>query len=292
MRIADGQNQAGFLRNLQRVKVEMNDALARMYTGKRVRFASDDPNASAELMRLQESVQKLEARGRGISQSRAWLELTEQAISEMQKILTKARTLAVQASSDLSQGQGYEAIANSVSGLRSQLRGLADYRVSGNYIFSGTMTNTPPFNAAGAYQGNQGKIEIPLDEGSVQINFAGDEIFGQAGSGGPVDLLERFENALRAGDSVAVKAIIDDFDTALTNNSTLIARVGSRRALLEDSDIRIKNRKVEIAARAADLGSADMAKAISDVQRLNTNYQATLAAGSRLFGPNFFDYLG
>ncbi len=292
MRVADGQNQLGFLRNLQRVKVDMNDALERMYTGRRVRFASDDPHAASELMRLEEDMQRLGSQSRGLSQARAWLELGEQAIAETEDILIEAKTLAIQASSDTTQTTTYAALVETVAAFKSQLRGLAGYRVSGNYIFSGTMTNVHPYDAAGTYQGNSSQIKIPLDEGELTLNFTADDLFGEIGSGGPMDIIDRFETALRDGDSETVKSMVGELDAAIGANSTKLARIGSRRGLLEDSDLRIQDRSVEIASRAADLGSADMAKAISDVQRLDTNYQAALSAGARFYGNNFFDYLG
>lgn len=290
-RVSDSQAQQSFMRNLQRVRAEMYDALDRMNSGKRIRFASDDSYSSAELMRLQEEGQRLDARRRGISQSRAWLELGEQAVNQMGEVLTKGLTYAIQAASETNQQAGRDAIAEQVAGLISQVKSLSGYRVSGNYIFSGTMTNIPPYDDSDAYQGNDRGIRIPLDGQTLQINFTADELFGEIGSGGPLELLKRFEEALQAGDVDAIQGMVAEFREANKANTTVLARVGTRRNMLEDADIRIQEKQVEIASRSADLGAADMAQAISDVARLQTGYQTTLAAGSRLFGPTFFDYM-
>ncbi|HHN75163.1 MAG TPA: hypothetical protein ENK10_08055 [Acidobacteria bacterium] len=291
LRVSDSQAQRSFLRNLRMVRAEMFDALDRMNSGKRVRYASDDPYSSSELMRLQEESQLLEARRRGISQSRAWLELSEQAVNQMGDMLNRGLTYAIQASSETNQQSGLDAIAEQVSGLINQVRNLATYRVSGNYIFSGTMTNVPPYDDTGAYQGNNSPIRIPLDGQTLEINFTADELFGVSGVSGPLELLERFESALQAGDTDAIQGMVEEFRDAGKKNTTILARVGTRRRLLEDADVRIQDKQVEISKRAADLGSADMAQAISDAARLQTGYQATLAAGARIFGPSFFDYL-
>ena len=57
-------------------------------------------------------------------------------------------------------------------------------------------------------------------------------------------------------------------------------------------DIRIQDRLTQAEQRYGDLGSADMAQAISDSQKYETALSATLSAGAYLFGPTFFDYLG
>ncbi|MDQ7007262.1 MAG: hypothetical protein Q9Q40_08520 [Acidobacteriota bacterium] len=291
LRVSDSQAQQDFLRNLRRVRADMFDALDRMNSGKRIRYASDDPYASSALMRLQEDAQLLEARRRGISQSRAWLELSEQGVSQMGDVLNRGLTYALQASSETNQQSGLDAIAEQVSGLINQVRTLANYRVSGNYIFSGTMTDRPPYDDTGAYQGNDSAIRIPLDGQNLEINFTADELFGVSGVSGPLELLERFEAALQAGDTDAIQGMVEEFRDAGKQNTTILARIGTRRRLLEEADIRIQNKQLEISERAAELGSADMAEAISDATRLQTGYQATLAAGARIFGPSFFDYL-
>lgn len=292
MRVSDIQSQQLFLRNLERVRSSLHTTLERMATGKRVRFASDDPHASAELMRLQESIQRVDARKRSISQSRAWMELTEQAITETGSVLSTAQQYAIQASSETLRQSQLDAIAEQVSGLRQQIQGIANYSVSGAYIFSGTMTNVQPYDDAGNYQGNDENILIPIDQGTLQLNMTGRGIFGEAGGGGVIDLLSGFEQALRNADIDEIQSYTGRFREAINDNSSNISRIGTLRAQLENADVRLDERKLEMQERTADLGSVDMAEAISDAERLDTGYQSTLSAGARLFGPTFFDYLG
>ena len=48
---------------------------------------------------------------------------------------------------------------------------------------------------------------------------------------------------------------------------------------------------LEVKSRANDIGSADMAQTVSDVAKYTQGHEATLAAGARLYGSTFFDYL-
>jgi flagellar hook-associated protein 3 FlgL len=220
------------------------------------------------------------------------MELTEQAVDEVGNILGTGQQLSIRAASDTLRQSQLDAMAEQVDGLRQQLQGVANYSVSGSYIFSGTMTDTEPYDDSGVYQGNDQHIEIPIDQGTLQLNMTGREIFGETGGGGAIDILQEFEAALRAGDSDALQSFTGRFREAVNGNSSKLAKIGTMRSQLEDADIRLNERRLESQERIADLGAVDMAKAISDAERLETSYQSTLAAGARLFGPTFFDYLG
>lgn len=97
-------------------------------------------------------------RRNGLSQARPWLQMTEQAVTDLGDILVRAETHAVQASSSTYQQGERLALADTIAGLRRQLEGLASIRVAGRYIFSGTLTDTEPYAADGTYQGNTGLI--------------------------------------------------------------------------------------------------------------------------------------
>lgn len=89
-----------------------------------------------------------------------------------------------------------------------------------------------------------------------------------------------------------MQALLEPLGDAVRENSTVLAQVGNLRKALEDADLRLTDRQFAVSQRANDLGAADMAEAISDASRFEQNYTATLAAGARLYGPTFFDYLG
>lgn len=292
MRVSQSFSQDLFIRNLKTVRENYEDALARMSTGIRVRFPSDDPQSAAEMLRLTDDIQKLTMRGRGIAQARPWLQMTEQGVSELNTLLIAAKQYAIQGGSDTLQETEMLALAEQIAGLNNQAVGLTNLKVGGRYVFSGTLTDTQPFDTAGAYQGNSTIIEIPLDDMRVAINLPGDEVFGEVGAGGPLDLLNQLETAFRNNDHDSVQALLDPLSTAIAANSALLARVGNLRKVLEDADIRIQDRLTEAEKRYGDLGAADMARAISDSQKFEAAYQSTLAAGSMLFGATFFDYLG
>jgi flagellar hook-associated protein 3 FlgL len=292
MRVSEAFSQRTFIRDLGRVRARLDEAMARVSSGLRIRHASDDSQAAAELMKIADESQRLAMRRQVLSQARPWLQLSEQAVTELENILITANQLTIQGASETLQQANRDAIAEQVAGLRNQLRSLTNLRIGGRYVFSGTLTDVAPYDSAGTYQGNGEQIEFPLDDGREALNLIGSSIFGEEGVGGPMELLRSLEAALRSGDVAALQALTTPMRDAISENSAMVARVGNRRKSLEDSDLRLQDRQLTTTRRAADLGSADMAQALSDVQQFQTGYQATLAAGARLFGPSFFDYIG
>ncbi len=286
-----GYSQQQFLASLHATQQELNSALERMSTGMRVRRPSDDPVAAEELARLADQAQLLTMRTNGISQARPWLQLTEQAVTELGTSLTTALTLAIQGASGTLTADERAAIAEQVAGLQDQVEATTQLRVGKRFIFSGTLTDTAPFDADGNYLGNENIMRIPLDAGTAAINIPGDQVFGTA-TAGPRKLLQDLEAALRTGTQADVQALVGSIRSAISDNTTTIARIGNMRKLVEDAAVRIEDQQLAVQSRANDIGAADLATAISDVQKFTQAHEATLAAGAKLFGPTFFDYIG
>lgn len=291
MRISETFTERTYTRNLRNVKASLDEALARMSSGRRLRYASDDPESAAEVIKLTDEAQRLTMRRNGISQCRPWLQQTETAVSSLGNILSQAQTYAIQGSSSTVQAPQRLALAEQISGLRRQVEGLTNLRIAGRYIFSGTRTDTAPYAADGSYQGNSETIQIMLDEGTIPINLPGRQVFGD-NTTGPAKLLGDLENALRTGTEEDIQALLTPLRDALQQNTATLAKVGNYRSSMEDADARIDDLQYQVSQRANDLGAADMAEAISDVAQFQQGYQATLAAGAKLYGPTFFDYLG
>jgi len=135
MRISEVFSQRMYLRNLKKSQADLDEALLRMSTGQKVRYGSDDPSGAAEIIRLKDESSKLGMRRNGISQARPWLQLTEQAVTDLGATLSEAWSLAIKGSSDTLRPSDRLALAGQVAALRRQVENLAGLRVAGRYIF-------------------------------------------------------------------------------------------------------------------------------------------------------------
>lgn len=291
MRVSESFSQSLFLSDLRQVRARLDKALATMSSGVRVRYGSDDPEAAGEIVALGDEVQKLTMRRNGLSQARPWLAMSEQAVKELGTALDQALTFAVQGAGTVLQPPQRMALASQVDGLIKQVEGLRETQIAGRFIFGGTRSDAPPFDADGNYLGNSSVMTVPSDNVPIQVNMPGDEVFGTAATG-PLAALKQLSAALKTGNAADVQPLIDTVKQAVQSNAITLARVGNNRKALEDADLRLADRQLAVKTRVHDLGAADLAQAISEVTQYQQNHEATLAAGARLHGPTFFDYLG
>lgn len=293
MRVSESFSHRLFLEGLSRTRRDLERALAQMASGRRVRVGSDDPQAAREILRLTDEIAKLMTRRRTIGAARPWLETTEKAVSSVADVLNSALQLAVQGASDTLGDNARQALAREAAALLDRLKSLADTRLSGRYVFSGTRTDSPPFDAAGSYQGNDRAIEIPLDERRLALNLTGREVFGEIGVSGPFDLVDRLQKALATGTADDVQALIEPLRDAVSANAAKLAEIGTRQRTLEEADVRLGDRILDLQQRRSELADADLAQVLTDVQRLETQVQATLSAGARIVAaPTLFEFLG
>ncbi|GAB4368048.1 MAG: flagellar hook-associated protein FlgL [Acidobacteriota bacterium] len=292
MRVPDAMTQQALFELMARARARRDDALLQMASGRRVVSPSDDPRAARELLALADESAAVTSQLRTAGVARPWLELAEDVVSTIGERLTRASVLAVQGASTALTSAQRASLADEVAGIRAELIAMSERQLDGRFVFSGTRTDTAPFDAAGAYQGNADAVEIRLDGQAVALNLPGNAVFGEVGVGGPLDTLARLEAALRADDIAGIQAAAGALDADLAANSTTLAQVGTRLIEIDQATTRLEDRKLRLAARADELGAADLAEAITAAEQGDAHYQATLAATSRLFGPTLFDYLG
>ena len=133
--------------NLARASDAMLKANKVVSTGKRINRLSDDPVGLVSVLSLRSSIEYVGQLERNITTGRSWLNMGETAMSQMEDILSQAKALAIQMSSD---NQGAEERANSaeaVEGYFQQILSLANTEVDGRYIFAGTHTAPPPVSS-------------------------------------------------------------------------------------------------------------------------------------------------
>ncbi len=161
---------------------------------KRIQKPSDDPVGSVELMALKSIDVDNQQYLRNSTYAKMYLEYTEQAISDMTEIISKAKEIAIGQSSDIYNPDVRKAVSKEISQLRKQSIGIANRRVGNRYIFSGFKTLDRPFNPDGKYQGDDGKIKLEIAKNFfVPVNLNGIEVFyddvsgDSTETGGPLD---------------------------------------------------------------------------------------------------------
>lgn len=125
---------------------ELAQAQLQISTGKRVNTPSDDPARSAHIVRMQEAESQLEQYQRNASLAESQLSLEEAALSGTTNTLMRIRELALSANSGTVDDSSRAAHNSEVKLRMDELFDLANSKDSlGNYLFSGSNTQTTPF---------------------------------------------------------------------------------------------------------------------------------------------------
>lgn len=172
--------------NLAKNRSEMADLQNQAATQKRINKISDDPNAAARVLaaRTEESSNKQFIKN--INNGKAFLDFSDQSLSELSDVLVRAKELAVGAANDASgNAESRKVTASEIEQIYNQSVQIGNRKMGERYIFGGFKTETKPFSSQGDYNGDDGEIKIQIQKDSfIGMNMPGNKIFLGRGSGG------------------------------------------------------------------------------------------------------------
>lgn len=126
-----------FLKDINTQVEEMYRAQRQLSTGKRVLFPSDDPVAISRIVRYKSEISALDEYARLIDTAKIYNSSIESAINDLKGMVTKAKTYAVQGSTDTLSVTDRLAIAREIDTLIQRSLDTINTKVSGRYIFGG-----------------------------------------------------------------------------------------------------------------------------------------------------------
>tara|TARA_A100001011_G_scaffold363440_1_gene413350 strand:- start:7312 stop:8445 length:1134 start_codon:yes stop_codon:yes gene_type:complete len=149
---------------------EMNSAMERLSSGKRINSASDDPAGFAIAERMTAQIRGLNMAARNASDGLSMLVSIENATNDVTDMLQRIRELAVQAASDTNTAQDREYLQGEVVSLIAEIDRVADQsQYNGQSILDGSMSGsiqvgtetgqTIGYSIASISSDNLGKIE-------------------------------------------------------------------------------------------------------------------------------------
>ena len=299
MRITSGMNQRHVLSDLQRVQQRLSEAQSQVSSGKRVEKPSDDPLAAARATRLQADIDATAGYSDTVDESKSWLDATDSALTSLTDVIQHVRELTVQAANGATSDSARQSIKAQVDQLIKQAKSTLNQAYDGRYLFSGTLTDTPPYDvdavpADDTYKGDSGAILRQIGPGvTVQVNAT------VSGNTPPTDVLGSLLPALR------------QLSTDLQNND--VAALGSTDLKAVDAGLdtivgvqaqigAITNRVTAAGQRLNDLSDvttillsntqdADLPKALTDLSAQQNALQSALRAGSTLIQQSLMDFL-
>lgn len=303
-------NNAQILLDLQRTKNNLAQYTSQISSGNRIVNLADDPSGSAMILNFQSSIDLNQQYMGQIDTTTAYLQNTETVADSMNTQVNRLLQLAQQAQSGTQSATSLSAIASEVDSIFTNLVSLGNTQVQGKYIFGGSNTTAPPFDAATApagnpnsitYNGNHTTLNVPVGPGqTVASNLPGDTLFlgGDAATagtyGGALDIFnvtKTLSQAITAGNSAGIQAAYADLQQISTHVNTMITSLGGWQNGITSLKTSLTAINSNLSAVQNSVQGVNLPDAITGFTASSTAQQATLSVMAKMNSKNLFDYL-
>ena len=259
-------------------------------SGKRINRLSDDPIGMGQALGFRRTISKLEQFNENITSARQHLDTVENILAAVTELLEDTKDIAADQDPSMR-----SMMADQVVTIRDQIFQLANSRNNGNYLFSGDLTDTQPFEldtATGvySYQGDGGTKDHIIGEG-LQVNIIADgsQIF--QGAGDVFDVLNDLEAALRADDGDGVTDQLPLLSEIVEGLNGIRAINAGQSKRLEATQNYNKAFNVNVSDLLSQVEDTDIVEAAINLQLQETAYETTLATAAKIIQPNLMNFL-
>jgi len=306
MKISTGQIFERAVTQMTTQQAKLAQMQTQLASGKEIVQPSDDPDKAGIIQRLNSAYKRQEVYETSLDSVNNRLVAEESALMGTDNILQRLRELAVRASSDTLTAPDRKIIAIEVSTLKDAVVALANTQdITGNYVFSGSMTKTIPFTVDGAgatlYKGDDRYVEVDVSEQlRLSMNRPGNEVFAS------VVRQEAGVDPRR----VSFFSVIDDFVTALNNNQTAgvqrslaevsemsenlsgsLADVGSRMLVVDSQREMLSDAKLRYKTLLSGVEDLDYAKAVTALSAEMLSLEAAQSSFAKISQLSLFNYM-
>jgi flagellar hook-associated protein 3 FlgL len=283
MRVTDGMRYMNVQANLARLETQNAEAQQQASTGARVEKPSDDPIAAAELARLRASLSSSESHRNTIKSVQGDAELAESTLAQANELLAGAREAAMQGANDSLTANDRAQLATQVRGIKTDLLKLANTRGTKGYIFGGSQTAGPAFDANGAFQGDDASQVVDIGGSSpLPVNASGAKAFTSAGGRDVFADLDALATALDSNDRGGTAASLDSLDASQSQVTKERARIGLVVGKLGSSDGVLEQLGVDMGKRQSTVAQVDPFEAYSKVTTLAQSLQQAVAVSRQV----------
>jgi flagellar hook-associated protein 3 FlgL len=291
MRITFGMPQRHVLSDLQQVQQRLSEAQNQVSSGKRITKPSDDPTGAERATRLRADLDSNAAYRTSVDDAKSWLDATDTGLSSLNDIVQTVRGLVVQAANGSTSPSARLSIKAQIDELTKEAKSTLNMAYDGRYLFSGTATDTPPYDLTSAtpdaYQGDANAVVRQIGPNtSVQVNVTADDVLG-----GFLTTLNNISSHLAANDGTALSNDIADVDTALNNVADKRAQVGAITNRVVAAGTRLDGLSDVTTKLLSDTQDADLPQALTDLAAQQTALQSALRGGASLIQQSLMDFL-
>lgn len=280
---------------LNQTRQDQETALLQLSSGRRVSQPSDDPAAAAVLIQNRDQSTFNARYLSSLDSLQGQFQTADSTINSVVLALQRAVTLGVEGANGTLSDQDRAAITGELQGIQDQLLSLSNTSFQGRYLFSGTVTATPPFVkdntvASGVrYDGNNAINTVQIGDGyRIAANQPGSQLFIAPGH----DMFQSMTDPIQAmqsntGFSAAITSVRDSLD----HLSGQRVFYGNAMNQGQSQSNYLGTAKLQLSRQENSLAGADIEAAASRLVNAQNSTNATLAALGRISQLSLFDYL-
>jgi flagellar hook-associated protein 3 FlgL len=252
-------------------------------SGVAVSQPSDDPAAYALIQQQDAQIGVVKARSSAASLAAGNLNLAESTLDSASSLIVQAKQIAVEAANGTQDAASRADSASQIASIFQQLVALGNTKGSSGYLFSGTLDQTPPFDASGAFQGNDGATQVEIADGVLATsNASGASAFTAAGGTDVFATVQALQTALTNNDVTGIQTSMSELDAA--NSQLIAARVdaGTDAGRLSSASSAMSTALTQMQANVAGVADADVPTTLSNLQATQTAYEAAIEVNKQV----------
>ncbi len=300
-RITTQMTTASVLSSINNVQDQLATTQEQLSTGLSINQPSDNPYGASLAVQLKNSLQGLSNYNSNITDGTAWASAADTSLQNVMSMLQRAQELTVQASNGDESSTDLSATADEIDQLADAVKQEANTQYNGQYVFSGTSTNTQPYSSAtgDTYQGNTAAITRQIGPGSsLQVNVDISSVLGSgtsANDGKLLDTLRSISADLRSGSSAGVADLstnqLTNLQNSLNSLTQVQANVGATQNRLTLASDRIQGLQNSDTAALSNDEDVNMAQAMTTFSNQQAAFTAALKAGANIVQSSLMDFL-
>lgn len=291
MRVTESYMVNSLQNNVDSSLTNLNILQQQLSTGKKLNSPSDDPSGASLVMSLKNSLADNAQYKRNQDQATSFLQLTDTALGDANNIINQVRQIAVSAANSTQTPDSLQAFQSQLDGLATELSNVANTNLHGKYLFSGTLTQTAPFNPTDpthTYNGNTGTVMATLGPGDTQaISTPGSTIFSAAFAS-----ITALKTNIASGNITSISASIAAIDSNLSTVNVVRSNVGAQENQVTTISERMARASIEFQDTISNVQDTDLATTYVQLQSAQNVYQASLAATAKAYKYSLTDFLG
>ncbi len=290
------------LSNLNSSLAALERTTDELSSGKTILEPSDNPYGASRVIDLQSELEGLGNYENDAQDGIAWENTASSAMSNMNEIAQRVRELLVEAANGTNNQGDLNTIAIEVEQLTESIKQDASTQYAGQYVFSGTATNTAPYEQGAEkdeFKGNTETVSRAVGPGAtvtVSTNISSLLGNGEASKDGKLlDTLRTITQHLRSGTAEGREALgtidLTSLDTNLETLSQLQAVAGSATDQLKTALTRNEDVQTSVTEALSNIEDTNVAAVSIQYANEQAAYEAALRAGASIVQESLLNFL-